>query len=149
MILLAWQHCGAKKPGMIAYALLIVFSVYGVAITHDHFALSAARMKAVEAFRSRGVSPDLFLAGLEYDLTWRESRQGRLTRAKTPPEQAALASLDLGYVLRAPGFEPIYFLSTSALPGFSSCGFEPVKYGTWLSPRRRELLVLCADGRKP
>lgn len=145
-IVAGWQRTGVEKPGLGAYALLIAFSVYGIAITHDHFALSKARLKAVEVFEARGVSRDRFLAGYEHDMWWQASEHSGLTSAASP--KRAPTNPDVWYLGVAPALQPLYFVSTSRLPGLYPCTFEPIIYVTWLSPRRRELVVLCGGGQE-
>jgi len=148
MIMWAWQRGGAEKPGVGAYALLIVFSGYGTAITHDHFALSKAQLKAVDAFEARGVARNLFLAGFEYDMSSQLPEQRHFLGPWGLPETAA-AYPSVWYLPMVPAIKPVYFVSTSNLPRMSSCGFQPVPYLTWLPPRHRELVVLCRGGQKP
>jgi hypothetical protein len=144
VILWLWQRAGNEKPGAGAYALLIAYSVYGVVITHDHFALKEAQGRALAALAAQGVPRGHILAGFEPDLAWLESERGFLPKAEGSPEQKQAGAV-FYYLECLATFRPVYLVSTSSLPGLPSCRFEPTEYQTWLSPRHRELVVLCHE----
>jgi hypothetical protein len=140
-ILAVWQSCGLRSPGLAAWAVLILFGIYGVSITHDHFEQLRAQLRAVEMLEEAKVPRERILAGFEDDMWTQVALDGRLgSPGQVPPN-----SVHMWYLIHTPRIKPLYFLATSNVPHMFSCKFEPVHYSAWLSPRDRQLLILCPD----
>lgn len=135
------------------WAAILAVGVYGTAATHDYFAVSEARVRAVESLRSRGVPRDHIVGGFEYDgmtqlIEGRYLNDPRLTRppgAYRPPVPGApppaywFLSLTLA-------IDPAYMIAFSPVPGYESVGPLTVGYRTWVPWSRRHLLVLRRTG---
>jgi len=155
VIIAVWQRCGLRSPGLVAWAVLVVFGVYGVAITHDHFEQVRAQLRAAKILEEAAVPRERILAGFEGDMWTQVALDGGLAHGAdplghVPPNlhQAWYLRYTLPqvwYLKYTPRIRPLYFLATSSVPHMSSCKFDPVHYFTWFSPHDRQLLILCPE----
>jgi hypothetical protein len=137
-VLALCQKSGLRRPGLAAWMALTLFGVYGVAITHDHFEQMRARLRAVRALREAEVPRESILAGFEDDMWTQVALDGNLAwlPKSNPP---------IWYLKSITRIKPSYFLATSGVPHMSACKLPPVNYSTWLSPRNRQIMILCPD----
>ncbi len=142
-ILEVWQSRGLRSPGIAAWAVLILFGVYGVAITHDHFAQMRTQLRAVKMLEEAKVPRERILAGFENDMWTQIALDGTLVGGPDSPSPPG--PLEVWYLKRTPRIEPFYFLATSNEPHMFSCTFEPLHYSAWLPPRDRQVLILCPE----
>src|SRR5206468_2472443 len=66
-LLLFYQARGKSRPSAFGWVLLGVFALYGIATTHDYYAMGRARLAAASALMASGVPRTQITAGLEYD----------------------------------------------------------------------------------
>jgi hypothetical protein len=137
-----WRKCGIGSPGPVAWALLVLSGICGVAITHDHFEQARARLRAVKMLEEAKVPRDRTVAGFEDDMWTQVAMAGRLGPRTDSQGRTLPDSHPIWYLKHVPNIKPEYFLATSAVPHLVPSGFAPVQYSTWLPPRRRELLIL-------
>ena len=144
-ILGAWQNRGVRSPALAAWAILILFGVHGVAITHDHFEQVRAKLRAKKLLETAKTPRERILAGYEDDMLTQVALDGMVYLGPDLPAQAQAVSLHVWYLKMVPRIAPLYFLATSNLRHMSTCGFEPVHYSTWLPPRDRQIWILCPE----
>jgi hypothetical protein len=148
-ILAAWQDRGLRRPGPLAWAVLLVFGTYGVAITHDHFEQMRARALAIQLMEEKGVAREQILGGFEDDMWTQVALDGKVNGDEKldPAPDASHPDvppyLRMWYLRLTPRIKPHYFLATSNIPGTVVCRFDAVEYSAWLPPVDRQLLILC------
>ena len=146
-VLRLWQAAGMERPGAAAYVLLGILATYGVAITHDYFALSKARAGAIDRLSASGVARNLVIAGFEADMAYQVESRGSIHHvAEVDSSVPEGMSPRIWYIAMTPAITPVYFFSTSKLAGMEPCGVAPIPYQTWLGPHGRSLYVLCHTG---
>ncbi len=138
------RRVGGRLPLACAVPL-VVLAVYGVAGTHDLFALSRARLAAANEMRAAGVPRNEIVAGFEYDGWTQIELTGYVNepRMHTPagayrPWQApigAAAGCLPAFASYTPSIHARYFLATAAGVCYPASEFGPVSYRSWL-PRR-------------
>jgi hypothetical protein len=143
-ILLVWQHRHRQTPWLFAWIALAVFACYGVAITHDHFAQSAARLRASRILQADGIPQERILAGFENDMWTQVALEGNLHKP-APPAGLSIHEPPVWYLSQTPRIKPAYYLTSILLPHMRSCKSQPVGYSAWLSPRDRHIWILCPD----
>src|SRR5580658_9369034 len=67
-ILAVWQNCGLQSPGLVARVVAIVFGIYGVAITHDHFQQMRARVHTLKVLEEANIPREHMEGGMEDDM---------------------------------------------------------------------------------
>ncbi len=149
-VLAALQKLGVSRPSIPSVVLLAIFAGWGVAVTHDYFAESRARLEAAGEVLRSGVTREKISAGMEFD-AWTE-----LTGAgfvpNVPPKYAHgklpetdhrkdLLPKSFWFWPYTPSVDPKYILSLSPVEGLHASGFAPVEYRAWLPPFTRTILI--------
>jgi len=142
-ILIVLQRNGVPDPGRAAWAMVLLFGVYGVAITHDHFEQMRTQRLALNLLKDARIPRENIVGGMEDDMWTQVDLDGRLIATPDASGADLPVYLHPGYLKLTPRIKPHYLISTSNLPGAAGCKFEPLVYSTWLFPRDRELFVLC------
>jgi hypothetical protein len=135
------RHVRTHLP-VAALLLIACFAAYGIAWTHDEFALHRAIKTATDEVLASGVPPTAVTGGWDYD-AWTELQYinhvdapGMRLPANAAPETSThygLANCDLWYCDVFPHVIPKY--TTSLKPDTrDSTRFRPVPYSAWLSP---------------
>jgi hypothetical protein len=135
----------------ISYAALLAFAFYGVAATHDLFALNRARAASVNEVRAAGVKENAIQAGFEYD-GWTEINQvGYVNESKIayPSNAFHLNRQDLrrpgacrlGFDPYTPALHPQYIVVLSPVWCLQTSRFAPVHYRAWLPPFTRQVYI--------
>ena len=139
----------ARLPGstlrFAAIPVLLIFGLYGVAMTHDAFRLYEARARAGDRLRGIGVPRTCVSGGYEYD-GWTElETNGGISNARLayeiesdPPRKNK--AKEFWFLRLTPSVHPRYFVVTSPQPDLARTVFTQL-YRTWLPPWRREILV--------
>jgi hypothetical protein len=139
----------ARLPGtalrLAAVPVLLVFGLFGLAMTHDAFRQYEARARAGDRLRGIGVPRTCVSGGYEYD-GWTElATRGRIGRDsyevfKVLSAPATNTAKEFWFLPVTPSVRPRYFVVTSPQPGLNRTLFtEP--YRAWLPPTRRQVLV--------
>jgi hypothetical protein len=148
------QESGARRPGFFAWALLVVYGLYGIAGTHDYFSLLKVKLAAADSLRASGVPRTKIMAGLEYD-GWTELqttghiRHPGIRNPATVTIQTAIPqSVPENYrwvSAMLPSVVPDYYIVESRQPGLHDIAEAGArKYRTWLPPYDREVFVQSA-----
>jgi len=155
-----YQTHVAAEVSRLSMAVLAVFALYGVAVTHDAFAAARARLEAATTLERAGTPRTAIVAGFEYDGWTQVDAEGYLNNplianpawAHHPAICATRRPLSPGY-LRAPLFAPGFLQMMPALevryvvsplvplPGLADGPAGPFAYTTWLPPARRQAFV--------
>jgi hypothetical protein len=143
------ERVGRTLPAL-CYATLVAFACYGVAATHDLFALNRARV-AVNEVRATGVQKNAVQAGFEYD-GWTEIDQtGYVNESKIayPSNAFHINHQDLrrppdcrlGFDPYTPALHPRYIVVLSPVWCLQQSRFTPVHYQAWLPPFSRDVYI--------
>lgn len=144
------ERLGKTLPAL-CYVTLVVFALYGIAATHDLFALNRARVIAVNDVRSRGVPESAVQAGFEYD-GWSEiDEAGYINESKmtNPPHAYHVNLADLrrpgdcrlGFDAYTPALHPKYMVVLTPMWCLEASGFQPVDFRAWLPPFSRRIYI--------
>ena len=153
IILLRWHQDGRTKPGegqatcvcVAGWVGLTLLAGYGVAILHDYFAQTNARLQAAHLLERAGVPRTQIIEGEEFDAwTIYEAR-------RQPPRSGVwpdMPPLPTGYAMswRSPQITPRYLIVVNPLPdaGLLRTPFPTVSYTTFLPPYGRSVAILQA-----
>jgi hypothetical protein len=152
VIPLLWHYQEAVRDRIpvIGWVVLLAFGSYGVATTHDFLAAARARLAAASSIRAAGIPRRHITAGIEYDGWTQIQEQGYVNNAyiRMPPDAYRVIQrphpVEFWFWSRVPALEPRYFVVYSRQPGLLDTPFPPVRFTTWLPPRRREVLTQMA-----
>jgi hypothetical protein len=144
------ERVGRSLPAL-SYVTLAAFALYGVAATHDLFALNRARIASVNEVRASGVQKNAVQAGFEYD-GWTEiDEAGYVNESKIAyPANAFHMNLQdlrrpgscrLGFDPYTPELHPHYIVVLSPIWCLQTTQFMPVEYRAWLPPFVRRLYI--------
>ncbi len=141
---------GPRIPFADAVAALF-FCGYGIAATHDGFALYRARLEQIGRVVSSGVAPNEINGGFEYN-GWQEIRHSgfvyddRLPGNKPAPVPLAsdVCAPQLGYF--APHLDRHFALAWSPSVCDGPANFPPVEFHTWLPPQTGYIYVVRDHG---
>ena len=147
-----WRVNRRDRLPAFGWLALFVMAYYGVAQTHDYFALLRARLKLTNALENRGIPRTRILGGFEYD-SWTQVTltshysDSRIDNPKDADLPAAPLPFETVYSLwqRTPIVRPDYFVCLSEHPELLDTGLRPVTYSAWLPPFRRRCLVQVKD----
>jgi hypothetical protein len=124
------------------WALIAVLGLYGVAISHDFFALQRAEMAAGNALVERGIPRKNVSAGFEYDATTQSDAVFIMDRDAEKHASLEDPILKLHwYLSMLPVVQPKYFVISRNVPGLEPTDYPATHYRTWLPPFDRELLI--------
>jgi hypothetical protein len=139
----------ARLPGtalrLAAVPVLLIFGLFGLAMTHDAFRQYEARARAGDRLRGIGVPRTCVSGGYEYD-GWTElATRGRIGRDayevfKVLSAPATNTAKQFWFLPVTPSVRPRYFVVASPQPGLNRTLFTQ-PYRAWLPPTRREVLV--------
>ncbi len=140
----------ASSPPLAAWAVLVVMAAYGVATTHDYYAASRARYRAMGALLAAGIPRANITVGLESD-AWAElEHTGHIAAAVVPterkswwperPKPASTASPSGWFWRKAPSIGPAYFVTYSRFTDLHDAS-PPVAYVTWMPPAKRQVFT--------
>jgi hypothetical protein len=144
----AFPRFGALVGGVI----LTLYTLFGIAATHDYFALVQAENRAVEQLIRAGIPRHQIRAGFEQDAWTELETRGyfnymgiatpRDAYRKPGPEltPAVLGAQPPRFWWNmTPSIEARYFVVTTPLEKLTDAPYPPVSYRTWLPPFTREI----------
>jgi hypothetical protein len=124
----------------IAWVTVAIFALYGVAISHDCFALLRAEAHAGDALQLQGIPRNRISAGFEYDATTQTDAVFVMDR-KGMPDPANPAIKLHWYLTMLPVVQPHYFVVASDVPGLRETTYPQTDYEMWLPPFHRQLKI--------
>jgi hypothetical protein len=144
------ERVGRSLPAL-SYVTLVAFALYGIAATHDLFALNRARVASVNEVRASGVQKNAVQAGFEYD-GWTEiDEAGYVNESKIAyPSNAFHLNLQdlrrpgacrLGFDPYTPALHPQYIVVLSPAWCLKTSRFMPMQYRAWLPPFVRRIYI--------
>jgi hypothetical protein len=155
VVLLLYQILVRRVLPAWSFFLLAAISAYGVAATHDWFALNRARLEAIAVLRDKGVPPVHIQGGFDFD-GWTQLENARSmnwSAIENPPNVYRPNRLDtdvaapcrLDFAAYTPAITPQYFIVFKPMPCLASSEFGPISYGNWLPPHRRFIFIQRKD----
>jgi hypothetical protein len=149
-----YQERIALRLPLLCYLALVVYGVFGIAVTHDLFAMERARVGAAKELRTAGITRTAFYGGFGYDGWTQIDSQGyvaaggiNLPPGAAPYDAAREQFRPCGYMLAHyfPAIHAQYALSHDE----ASCGtpseFAPVSYRIWLPPYSSAIYIRRLD----
>jgi hypothetical protein len=143
VIALLWlyQNRLRTSPALFAWAVLALFSIYGVANTHDYIAAARARLRAASIVISSGVPRTRVSAGLEFD-GWTQLEWGGRVPSHAEREAASRTypiPKPFWFWRMTPVIDPLYLMVYGPVEGLRDSRFAPVDYHAWLPPFHRRV----------
>jgi hypothetical protein len=150
LALLTMYHRDSKRDRLpyLAWSVLVLFTFYGIASTHDYFSQLRARLALTVQLEGRGIPRARIMGGFEYD-SWtqitvaghyNDPRIQKPDHCYTPPGSLAFDTI---YTLwkYTPIVRPDYVVSLGRHRGLYDTDLPSVVFPCWLPPFRRELVV--------
>ena len=131
---------GWREIPAAAWCAIVVFGLYGIAISHDMFTLLRAEMGAAEALRERGIPRNRISAGFEYDATTQTNAAFSLAQERTASPDDPVSRLHW-YLPMFSTVQPQYFVVASAVPELEETAYPKTDYFDWLPPFHRKLMI--------
>ncbi len=134
-----WPLAGLRQRALVlSLPGLFIYSVLGIAGTHDLFALFRAQASAIDALLAAGVSPSRIDAGFEFNGWTQIMKTGFVAepRLNAPPSAVVVLPPEkpckpmMGFLF--PSQTPEYALSYQPRLCEGDAGFPPVPYDTWI-----------------
>jgi hypothetical protein len=133
-------------------AAIALYAAFGIAGTHDAFAMRRAYLAAVQELRSAGVPPTAIDGGWEYN-GWNQIELSHFINDPKIPVLPGDRFMPLvgkhTFGICRPDFLnefaaiwPRYGLAVSPTECHGSAGFPPVQYHTWLAPHLNTLYIV-------
>jgi len=139
-----YQEKVSPRLPLTCFAVLFLFAAFGVAGTHDMFAMNRARLAAIEHLRAAGLPPTAFYGGFAYDGWTQIDSQGYIDVGgirtpngirNVPAGRLKFNPCGYSFAKYYPAIHAQYALSydnfTCSDPKDS---FAPVPYRLWLPP---------------
>jgi hypothetical protein len=139
-----YQERISPRLPLTSFAILFLFAAFGVAGTHDLFAVDRARLAAIEQLRTAGLPRTAFYGGFAYDGWTQIDSQGYVDAGgirtpngirHLPLERSKFSPCGYSFARYFPAIHAQYVLSydnsTCSAPKES---FAPVPYRLWLPP---------------
>jgi len=144
-----YQARVAPRVSSWSWAALALYAFYGVATTHDAFAVARARSVAAANLEVKGVPRTAIDGGFEYDGWTQLETAGYINMALMEKPTGAYRqvicteppNVRLWYTTLVPTVSPRYFVVISRVPELVDGSAAPVGYTTWLPPARRQVFT--------
>lgn len=126
-----------RRATPVAWTLLAILALYGIANTQDYWALAEARVMAARRLEAAGVSRNAIDAGFEYNAWTELVNSGRINSrwVRNPP-----GSYNPNFS-QTPSVVPEYRLEYLLTPETSPSEFGSVPYFSVLPPFRKEVRI--------
>jgi hypothetical protein len=149
VLLRLWESQTRRPLPLVSYAVLFLFSLFGVAGTHDTFVGYRATMQAVAELTADHVPPTEISASWQYDGWNQINSAGYLNenRLINPPgsyhpvAHPPLERCDYWFGPLVPVIHPRYVVVTEPLKCLEPSQYSPIFYRTWLAPYDRQVLI--------
>lgn len=139
---------GGRLP-LLSTALVALFALYGIATTHDFFALGRARVAAADEVRAAGVPRSQIRGGFEYDGTTELEITGYVNDSRITKPVGAYRPMppwDFSdpcaswFAEHTPSIQHRYVLAHDD-SCFMTSRFAPVVYRTWFPWREQKIFI--------
>lgn len=145
------QTIGGRLPAISVLALLI-FTVFGIAGSHDVFAVRRARVVAADKLIAAGIPRTSFYGGFEYDGWTQIEAMGFVNSGtmlmpdgyhdlKPIRRDMTVKPCDNRFAQNDPAIQPRYAISFDQVACDGASQFAPVPYRAWLPPFHRDLYI--------
>jgi hypothetical protein len=151
LILLLYQVNGRKLLSGWPFFILAAISIYGVAATHDWFALNRARVQAVALLRAQGVPLTRIQGGFDFDgwtqlenapsINWVAIENPPNAYRSYRPDFGLAPACRLDFSAYTPTIQPEYFVVFRPMPCLAASQFAPLNYRNWLPPHARFIFI--------
>ncbi len=130
---------------------IAIFAAFGIAATHDSFALLRARLALANELLSDGVPPTAFDGGFEYNSLTQIDLGHFINDPKIPilPGDSFHPSVKKSYGVCAPilvdnypVLSPHYGMAYDPTVCLGDAGFAPVTYRTWIAPHSNTIYIV-------
>jgi hypothetical protein len=145
-----YQERVQPRLPLASVVLLGIMAVYGIAITHDTFALYRARVAIAAELRADGAPDTSVDNGWEYNLVVELQHANHIndpgivlpahTYVPTPPLPSDTCSMH--YFDETPHIRPLYGISFDPNACYGPAPFAPVNYSRWLASTPGALYVV-------
>jgi hypothetical protein len=149
LLLLAFESNSSEPVPITCYLVLLAFTVFGVAGTHDLFVESRATLKAIQEIQAAGVPPTSSSGAWQYDGWLQIEIAGTLNDSRIVNPRGVYQKLPHP-ILEECGYwfgpwltviHPQYVVVGTPQKCLEPSKFDNVPYETWLPPYHRMLLV--------
>jgi hypothetical protein len=149
---LAWLCAkrGIARMTNAGWSLLVIVALFGIAVTHDEFAATRARLRAADALTDRGIPRTAITAGVDYD-AWTQLQQvGYVNDARIVnppnvfvphPRLVPVGRTDYWFWEWAPLVRPDYFVVDTQQQDLENIPSLTFPYRAWLPPFDRAAYV--------
>jgi hypothetical protein len=144
------EHVRIDLP-LVTILPVCIFAAFGIAATHDLFAMYRGYLDAINEIRSSGVSITAINGSWENDGWTQLEAAGYINDPRLRVPRGAYvfqaptvfpAGCDGNQLDRAPAVKPLYALSFDPAACNGPAGFAPVEYRTWLAPHATSIYVV-------
>ena len=132
------------------WSLLLIVALFGIAVTHDEFAATRARLGAAAALTNRGIPRTAITAGVDYDAWTQLEKVGYVNDARIVnppnvfvphPRSVPIGRTDYWFWEWAPLVRPDYFVVDTLQPDLENLPGMMFPYRAWLPPFDRAAYV--------
>lgn len=145
------QEFDSRLP-IVCAAMLVCYAVIDTAGMHDVFAMTRARLLALDEIRAAGVPRTEIRAGFDTDVWTQLERTGYYNDSRlkipagafhpvTPP--AVPERCQYEQAEKTPDIHPRFGLAFSPTDCFPAATFAPVHYTTWFGPHDQAIYILA------
>jgi hypothetical protein len=145
------ETSGDRLPA-VSVVVLVLFTLFGIAGTHDVFATRRARVQAGDRLIAAGIPRTAFYGGFEYDGWTQIEAMGFINSGymlmpdgfhpvKPIPREMKVKPCDDRFAQNDPAIQPKYGLSFDEQTCDGPSEFPPVTYRAWLPPFTREIYI--------
>jgi hypothetical protein len=149
---IAWATARSKlpRPAIAGWALLALFALFGIAVTHDEFAVARARLRATASLTNSGVPRTSITAGVDYDAWTQVQQMGYVNESRIlnppnafvpHPRSVPQGRTDYWFWEWSPTVRPDYFVVDTPQPDLENMPGMTLPYQTWLPPFDRAVYV--------
>ena len=145
------QEFGGRLP-LLCALLLAGFAIIDTAGMHDVFAMTRARLQAVDTLRAAGVPRTAIRAGFDTDVWTQLELTGYYndSRLKIPagafhpvPPTPVPERCQYDEAEKTPDIHPRFGLAFSPTDCYPAASFGPIHYNTWFGPHNQAIYILA------
>jgi hypothetical protein len=149
---LAWlsARCGLARVTTAGWSLLVVFALFGIAVTHDEFAVARARLGATATLTAQGIARTAITAGVDYDAWTQVEQAGYVNESRIlnppnafvpHPRTVPAGRTDYWFWEWSPQVRPDYFVVDTPQADLENMAGMVFPYRAWLPPFDRAVYV--------
>ncbi len=152
LVIRFYQETVADRLPPITIAALTIFTVFGIAGTHDVFAVRRARIAAANELISAGIPRTSFYGGFEYDGWTQIEAMGFVNSGtmlmpdgfheeKPIPRKMTVKPCNNRFAQNDPAIQPKFAISFDQQSCDGPSEFAPIPYRAWLPPFTKDLYI--------